>query len=190
MKVYQTVGILGMIYLGLCSTSVVAQKKEKVDVSAAMPTDVKPQDISKLNYTYAVEVENKLYSGYSLAAINPKSIEHIKAEQGVFQVGTTTYDKKIVLPLKDGNKSTLIVLDQWAKQNISFAGKLIFMLDGVVLNAKPNTVLLDQNYVVDYMVTPLDQLGFDQATALVQLRMKTVDNFKAMTKAQKEKRKK
>ena len=64
------------------------------------------------------------------------------------------------------------------------------MLDGVVLNAKPNTVLLDQNYVVDYMVTPLDQLGFDQATALVQLRMKTVDNFKAMTKAQKEKRKK
>ncbi|MGS4345513.1 hypothetical protein ACKUSY_07955 [Myroides odoratus] len=188
MKVYQTLGILGMVSLGLCSTSVVAQKKEKVDLSAAMPTQVQPQDVGKLNYTYAVEVENKLYSGYSLAGINPKSIEHIKTEQGLFQVGTTTYDKKIVLPLKEGNKSTLIVLDQWAKENISYVGKLIFMMDGVVLNAKANTILLDQNYVVDYMVTPLDQIELGQATALVQLRMKTVENFKAMTKAKKKKR--
>lgn len=190
MKINQLVGILGMICLGLGSTTVVAQKKEKVDIAAAMPAEVKPRDITKLNYTYAVEVEDKLYSGYSLAGINPKSIATIHTEQGLFQVGTTTYDKKIILPLKDDHKSVLIVLDQWAKQHISYAGKLIFMMDGVVLNAKSNTVLLDQNYLIDYTVTPLDQVGLDQATALVQLRMKTVENFKAMTKTEKTKKEK
>lgn len=178
-----------MVYLGLCSATVVAQQKEKVDLSAAMPTEVKPKDIVKLNYSYAVEVDNKLYSGYSLAGINPKSITQVKIEQGLFQVGTTTYDKKIVLPLKEGNKSALVVLDQWAKQNISYAGKLIFMLDGVVLNAKPNTILLDQNYVVDYRVTPLDQVELGESTALVQLRMKTVEHLKTKTKGKKRREK-
>jgi len=189
MKAYQTCWVLGLACLGLWSTTTTAQTKQKTDLSAAMPTKVGPQDIDKLYYNFAIEVEKQLYSGYSLLGINPKSFETIKAaEEGLFSVGTKTYDKKITLPLKEGHKSNLVVLEQWAKQNISYKGKLIFMIDGVVLNAQPNLVLLDQNYIVDYAVVPLDQLDLKEVTAVVQLRMKSAANFKTMSAAKKKKR--
>ena len=188
MKVYRTFWVLGLVCLGLWSTTTTAQTKQKTDLSAAMPTKVGLQDIDKLHYNFAIEVENQLYGGYSLLGINPKSFATIKVEEGLFPVGTTTYEKKIILPLKEGHKSNLVVLEQWAKQNISYKGKLIFMIDGVVLNTQPNLVLLDQNYIVDYAVVPLDQLDLKEVTAVVQLRMKSAANFKTMSAAKKRKR--
>ncbi|MGQ8868252.1 hypothetical protein [Myroides sp. TSA_177.3] len=188
MKVYRTFWVLGMVCLGLWSTTTAAQTKQKTDLSAAMPTKVGLQDIDKLHYNFAIEVENQLYGGYSFLSINPKSFATIKVEEGLFSVGTTTYEKKIILPLKEGHKSNLVVLEQWAKQNISYKGKLIFMIDGVVLNTQPNLVLLDQNYIVDYAVVPLDQLDLKEVTAVVQLRMKSEANFKTMSAAKKRKR--
>ena len=188
MRVFQTLGILGMIVLGLTSTTTLAQQKQKTDLSAAMPSQIKPQDLAKLSYTYAVEIENQLYSGYSLLSINPKNFENIKTDQGLYQVDAMTYDKKVLLQVKEGKKSNTIVLDQWAKENISQKGTLIFMIDNVVVNAKASTVLLDQNYIFDYTVIPLDQVGLNQATAVVQLRMKSAANFKAITGEKKKKR--
>ena len=188
MRVFQTLGIWGMMALGLTSTTILAQQKQKTDLSAAMPSRVKAKDLDKLTYTYAIEVENKLYSGYSLLGINPKSIEEVKTDTGLFQVGMMNFDKKVALTFKGGYKSDLVVLDQWTKGNISFKGHLIYMIDGVIVNASASTILLDKHYIVDYTVIPLDQVGLDQATAVVQLRMKSAANFKAIAGEKKKKR--
>ncbi|WP_158962396.1 hypothetical protein [Myroides fluvii] len=180
MKVYQTLGILGMVCLGLTCTTTQAQQKQKADLSATMPEQVKAKDLDKLSHVYAIEIENKLYSGYSLIGINPKSIEEVKMDNGIFQVGTMRFDKKVAFTFKGGYQSELVALDQWAKGNISFQGNLIYMIDGVVVNAQSSTVLLDKNYIVDYAVVPLDQMGLAEATAVVQLRMKSPANYKVM----------
>ncbi|MGG5505538.1 MULTISPECIES: hypothetical protein [unclassified Myroides] len=188
MKIHRSFWLLGAICFGLTSTPAIAQNKQKVDVSAAMPSQVKPKDLDKLSYTYAIEVENKLYSGYSLLGINPKSIEETQVDTGLFQVGTMNFDKKIALTFKEGYKSDLVPLDQWEKGNISFKGNLIYMIDGVIVNALASTILLDKYYIIDYTVIPLDKIGFAETTAVVQLRMKSAANFKTVVGEKKKKR--
>lgn len=168
-----------MLCLGLCCTVSFAQKKEKIDLSAALSAQPKESDLDKLHYQYVIGVNDAIYSGYSVLGINPKSIENVKVNQGTFKVDALAYDKKVQLTLKENNKANLILLSQWAKDNISFEGNVIFLMNGVVVNSKPSQVLLDQNYVLDYEVIALDQLGLAQPTAVVKVRTKTKENFKA-----------
>ncbi len=187
MRTYQTLRVLGFLCMGLIGTTAIAQKKQTTDISAAMPTQIFVKDLEKLNFQYTIEIDKKEYSGYSQLTINPKYFDYVKTEQGNFKMGTLNFDKKIILQEKNGGKSSLISLDQWAKENASFNGHLIFMVDAVVLNVKPELVILDQNYMIDYSITSLDQTGLESPTVVVQLRMKTKENFKkgALDKKQK-----
>lgn len=176
---FKQISWIAILCLGLCSTVSFAQKKEKIDLSAALSAQVKESDLDKLNYQYVVEVDNVVYSGYSVLGVNPKSIDNVKVHQGTYKVDSRAYDKKIQLTLKENNKANLLLLSQWAKENISFEGNVVFLINGVVLNSKPSQVLLDQNYLLDYEVIALDQLGFNPPTAVVKVRTKTRENFKA-----------
>lgn len=187
MRTYQALSVLGFLYLGLCGTTALAQKSEKKDISAAMPTQVYAKDIEKLNYQFALEINKKEYSGYSQLGINFKDFDYLKTEHGHFKIGTLSFDKKVILVEKTDSKTNLIDLERWAKENVSYKGNLIFVIDAVVLNVKPDLVIIDKGFIVDYSVTPLDQIGLESSTAVVQLRMKTKENFKKMAVDKKKK---
>ncbi len=181
MKKLNKASILCIMCIGLSVTGF-AQKKEKIDLSAALSAQMKESDLHKRNYQYAVEVEKNLYSGYTVLGIDPKIINNVKIGKGSFKIKSNLYDEKVKLTLKEKNGANLAVLSQWAEQNVSFEGDMIFIINDVVLNVKPNQVLLDQNYILDYEVVFVDQLEFDKPISIVKLRTKTKENLKKSAK--------
>lgn len=164
--------------LGLWSSAVVAQSKAKMNPSAVATATFNLADLNQHNYSYVVEIQNKVYSGYSSLGLNPKMIKDVTLEKGAFLMDGFTYDRKIKIETKDARQLQLITLQEWSKDAGLVDGNVVFMLNQTVLNVKPEYVLIDKDFILDSEVVVLDQLGFEKTVTVVKLRTKNKENIK------------
>jgi len=182
MKLKTTIFCLSALSLLLVRVDAFGQNQRGLDLSQHRPKELKRADLQKRNYNYAVEVNGILYSGYTLLGMTTKVLGNMEIEQGDFTVGSTSYEGKIQVTTKEIEKDYLVTLDQWAQQNVTFEGNLIFMLNEVVINAQPKTVLLNSAYLLDYEVIFLDQVETGNPLAIVKIRTKTKENLRQSTR--------
>lgn len=181
MKLKTTIFCLSALSLLFVSVDAFGQNQIGLDLSQHRSKELKRADLQKRNYNYAVEVNGILYSGYTLLGMTTKVLGNMEIEQGDFTVGSTLYEGKIQITTKEIEKEYLLTLDQWAQQNVTFEGNLIFILNGVVINAQPKTVLLNSAYLLDYEVIFLDQVKIGNPLAIVKIRTKTKENLRQST---------
>ncbi|MBB1150063.1 hypothetical protein H4K35_07950 [Myroides sp. NP-2] len=168
--------------LGLWSSATVAQSKEKLNPSAVATATFNLADLNQHNYSYVIEIQNQVYSGYSSLGLNPKMIKDITLEKGAFAMDGFTYDRKIKMETKDAKQLQLLTLQEWSKDAGLVDSHVVFLLNQTVLNVKPEYVLIDKNFILDSEVVVLDQLGFEKPVTVVKLRTKTKENFKSGAK--------
>ncbi|MGG5575844.1 hypothetical protein ACPDHL_00675 [Myroides sp. C15-4] len=164
--------------LGLWSSATIAQSKEKINPSAVAESTFNLADLNRHNYSYVMEIENKVYSGYSSLGLNPKMIKDVMLEKGAFALDGFTYDRKIKIETKDAKQLQLLTLTEWLKDAGLVNENVVFMINQAVLNVKPQYVLIDKDYILDSEVIVLDQLGFEKPVTVVKIRTKIKENLK------------
>lgn len=164
--------------LGLWSSATVAQSKEKINPSAVAASTINLADLNQHNYSYVIEIQGEVYSGYSSLGLNPKMIKDIALEKGAFKMDGFTYDRKVKIENKDAKQVQLITLQEWSKDAGLTSDPIVFMINQAVLNVKPQYVLLDKDFILDFEVIVLDQLGFEKPVTLIKLRTKSKENMK------------
>lgn len=172
-RIFLFFGVLFFGSVNYCSA------QGKVNPSAVITTQGENANVLQHRFAFVVSIHDTVYSGYSILGINDVSIIKMAIERGIFTLDSATYDTKINLELVENKTVYPLTLDHWAKQNISFEGELIFVINQEVLPIKPELILIDQHYILDYEVIPLPHLKLEKPVAVVKIRTKNMGNLEA-----------
>lgn len=105
-----------------------------------------------------------------LLTIDPNKIESIRIEKGETNVNNRIYNGKIIIKLKSEKQFNFVTLnDLVSKYSNLKESKVIFSLNGEVLNADPDLKIIDEEKILQIKMIKLDK--FETNVKLVHFKI-------------------
>lgn len=160
-------------FLLFLSINILSFAQEKDSVKAAKGLSIKlPENFSPNSWDYRkpkilypredelkIEIDGRLTNFNSFRLINPENIESIN----LFKSTDNTEKDCLVITTKPNAKQNIISLSDLI---INYFGKLpqriMFSIDGVIVNESPNNILVDEKYIRHIEVSSLGKVNNDE----------------------------
>lgn len=124
-------------------------------------------------------LNNKYVASEVLNTLNPDKIESVTIEKGKVKINNTEYHSKIIVTTKSDYSPNLISLkDLISKYTKLKNEKFIFSIDGEIINADQNLIIVDEKNMMQIKVVKLDKLENPENLYFIKLLTRTKGNLK------------
>jgi hypothetical protein len=151
----------------------------KYDTSLKVTYVNKESDTKKPAYF----LNGKFISETLITTLNPLLIEGINIVKGDFRIDSVVYYGKIEIKTKNSYNPEVISLQQLKEKYIDLKRQpVIFMIDGVIINADYGNYFVDQNYLFRIIVDKIENTKENINFALIKLLTKSEKNLEESKK--------
>lgn len=124
-------------------------------------------------------LNNKYVASEVLNTLNSDKIESVTVEKGKVKINNTEYRSKIIVKTKSDYSPNLInikdLISKYAKLENE---KFIFSIDGEIINADQNLMMVDEKNIMQIKVVKLDNLENAENLYFIKLLTRTKGNLK------------
>lgn len=124
-------------------------------------------------------LNNKYVASEVLNTLNSDKIESVTVEKGKVKINNTEYHSKIIVKTKSDYSPNLInikdLISKYAKLENE---KFIFSIDGEIINADQNLMMVDEKNIMQIKVVKLDNLENAENLYFIKLLTRTKGNLK------------
>lgn len=124
-------------------------------------------------------LNNKYVASEVLNTLNSDKIESVTVEKGKVKINNTEYRSKIIVKTKSDYSPNLInikdLISKYAKLENE---KFIFSIDGEIINADQNLMMVDEKNIMQIKVVKLDNLEYAENLYFIKLLTRTKGNLK------------
>ena len=124
-------------------------------------------------------INGKLVSKSILTTLNPSIIDNISVLDGNIKIDNISYHGQILIKTKDNYNPNIISLNELEKKYTKLKTEpAIFIIDGNIVNSNYDKYLVDQNNLLQIIVTKIDNTNQNINVSVINLLTKTKDNIK------------